>query len=648
MHFLTLYRAVMNFDTDISGNSRFRCNDAAKLSGSNPENTGDPDDSTSGVNLDGTDLHETSAPSAISTQKSSEACEFDSLPSSISTLVDQTSQSQCMSLSDNSFPAPSDCAGHERSSSAPVFSSKDLHASNDGMSQISLVSSHKHESRITSESQSHSLGQLQEPSLPMSTSPPSHPLLDCRYRLGPRLGRGCFATVYKATRLSDNVTVAIKAVEKKRLDAETAILLDNELQILRAVSQHPGIVTLLDHIDTDTHMFFALEYVDGGPLLDRIVKRRSFSENDARILLRTILLTLEFLSELGCVHRDIKPENILVDNYSLQWPVKLTDFGLSAKMQPDQLLYAALGTPLFVAPEILIGQGYDCSCDMWSLGVVIYIVLCGYPPFPFYEGPENLITAIVNGRYDFPSGEWDHVSQDAKDVVRRMLEIDPSKRITPSVALRHRWVSRSQSTTDLPNQQLKSFNARRKLKASFVAVRTTRDFMNTINRIRKSPTLERRQQQKDLLRDVERSRVLLEQMGMGYTNQPASHHKRNSYDSDMAVSRGSRKSLVLPVNGLDNASTCRTPGRPTNLKMSTFVSPIIGLNASSSQIMESKAKAMVAEVNQSRLLADNTNPFMAESQVDVEKTSKTAGGNEQHPNPRPKPLASLDFGLLDL
>lgn len=530
---------------------------------------------------------------------------------------------------------------------------------------------------------------------------PSHPLLDSRYKVGNKLGRGCFATVYQATRLSDNEKVAIKVIEKDKLDEETEILLNNELQILQAVSRHPGIVTLLDHIETDTHMFFVMDYVEGGPLLDRIVSRGSFSENDARILLRTILSTLQFLDELGCVHRDIKPENILVDNHSSTWPVKLTDFGLSAKMQQDQLLYDALGTPLFVAPEILNGQGYDSSCDMWSLGVVMYIVLCGYPPFPYSETPATLIDAIIHGRYDFPRGEWDHVSADAKHIVCRMLEIDPSKRITPSEALNHQWVAHVQSTSDLPNRKLRSFNARRKLKASVCAIRT----MNIVSRGVRALTAQgghdrqacqQPESNEELLRDVERARVLIEKMGFGLDGKrkgPSMHDRDGaSFDSEFLMSRGTggnRRSLILPVNSIVGGTDDMTKAGnhdlgghnhfqyppqqgSTQSKRQVWMGHICGsrmgqLDAHTSQFMESKANAMVAEVYQSTIVGNDTNPFMTfaqqqqqqqqqPSRTTAPQSSSTPQGQAQADDVtnqaekpsagRPVALASLDLGLL--
>lgn len=471
---------------------------------------------------------------------------------------------------------------------------------------------------------------------------PPHPLLEARYAVGEKLGRGCFATVYKGVRRSDALPVAVKVIDKTRLDGDTASLLQNELEVLRAVSEHPGIVTLLDSIDTDANMYFVMEYVDGGPLLDRIVSRGSFSENDARILLRATLLTLKFLSELGCVHRDIKPENILVDNYSKAWPVKLTDFGLSAKMQPDKRLYQTLGTPLFVAPEILSGRGYDCACDMWSLGVVIYLVLCGYPPFP-YDNPKKLVEAIIHGDYSFPAPEWDHVSDDAKDALRRMMEVDPEKRISPADALMHPWFHAAQSTSDLPNSKLKSFNALRKFKASVVAVRTTVDLMKTVksafSATPKSLT------QAELMEDVEKSRALIQAMGIQENGTSSSEGSSSQTEIEQPVIMPSRRSLVLPMSifeALSPESTSQSSG-PSHGDQAGNSGLLCSASSIpwSSQVMSSRAKAMVAELRGSPDMAESANPFL------IPVNNATESTEEASSRPRPNRTAlQLDLGDL--
>lgn len=488
--------------------------------------------------------------------------------------------------------------------------------------------------------------------VPATQSRPVFPELDSEYEVGKALGRGCFATVYKATRRSDGCAVAIKSVEKNRLDGDTAKLLQNELEVLQAVSEHPGIVTLLDSVETERYMFFVMEYVNGGPLLDRIVSKGNFSENDARVLLRAILRTLKYLSNLGCVHRDIKPENILVDNYSEKWPLKLTDFGLSAKMQPDELLHGALGTPLFVAPEILKGYGYDCACDMWSLGVVLYLVLCGYPPFP-YDHPGELVRAIINGEYCFPAQEWDHVSGDAKDALTRMMEVNPKHRLTAAQALEHPWFRAAQSTSGLPNSQLKSFNAKRKLKASVVAVRTvvrTNDLLKCLTRNGAVCDTNASPSQTDLQRDVENSRRLIESMGINEKEATRSRADlRLGNETGEPVGRLiSRRSLMLPSSIFDAALRDSLGTEATGTLVEPSSGALMFQSKDSipwcSQVMSSRAKALVAEVKEGPILEESRNPFLISTRnsPQLQSESNDQGDDQQDIIGRPSSQHELD------
>lgn len=472
---------------------------------------------------------------------------------------------------------------------------------------------------------------------PQPAFPPYQPILD-QYSVGSQLGRGCFAKVFKAVRNCDGVPVAIKVIEKKRLDNQVSNLLHNELRILQAVSEHPGIVTLLDNLETETHVFFIMEYVAGGPLLHRIVSRGSFSENDARILLRTLLLTLRFLADLGCVHRDIKPENILVDNHNKKWPVKLTDFGFSEKIQPDQLLHDAIGTPLFVAPEILKGEGYDCACDMWSLGVVMYLVLCGYPPFPIYDDPQKLTRAIINGDYSFPAREWTHVSADAKSVITEMLQVNPQKRLTPAEALARPWILMAQSTTDLPNSKLKSFNARRKLKAGFMAVRTTFGLRNILG----SASLRTDAvDQQALQREVERSRALIARASREdelFAVSDEGQNPANALFRESSARMTCRHSLIFPTGITDLSQTNDTDIDKPKGRYEEGALQSTHILTSDSDALQSKALAMVAEVNEDVDLEDTT----------LFLTDSLEGESPPKPGRTLLNLEQLDFGRLEI
>lgn len=288
------------------------------------------------------------------------------------------------------------------------------------------------------------------------------------------IGKGTFAVVHRAVHRETGEVVAIKAVDKLLLDTETRALLKNELETMRLVSLHPGVPTLHRSYDDKDHTMFVMDFVRGGPLLDQIVQQRTFTENDARATFHSALRTLNFMAKIGVVHRDLKPENLLVDELSAKWPVKISDFGFSAKIQTDELLYEAFGTPFYTAPEVIWRRGYSCACDVWSLGVVLYIVLFGFPPFAQTEH-QALFRAIGRGKFAFP--ENTRVSQDARDAVSKMLVVSPSERITAAELLQHRWFTeRPDASSPLPTDQLRTFNARRKVKGGFLSVTSTFHF----------------------------------------------------------------------------------------------------------------------------------------------------------------------------
>lgn len=292
------------------------------------------------------------------------------------------------------------------------------------------------------------------------------------YEIVEKLGTGCFGSVYRVLRKADSAELALKVVRRSRLDSEAESLIRNEQEALQLISHHPGIVTLHDTLHTPTEVCFALDFVRGAPLFDKIASAGSFSENDASLALRAACKTLAYMSRVGVVHRDIKPENILCDSEDAAWPLKLTDFGLSAKLSRDALLQTSCGTPLFAAPEVLcVGRGYGCAADAWSLGVVLYVVLCGYAPFTQTE-PAALVRAITRGEYTFPDPEWHQISEKAKDVVKKLMTVDPVRRLTPAQALQHPWFKTEQSTTALPNNALRDFCAHRKVRALSLTIKT--------------------------------------------------------------------------------------------------------------------------------------------------------------------------------
>ncbi|XP_077001071.1 calcium/calmodulin-dependent protein kinase type 1B isoform X2 [Tamandua tetradactyla] len=246
------------------------------------------------------------------------------------------------------------------------------------------------------------------------------------YEIREKLGSGAFSEVVLAQERGSAHLVALKCIPKKALRGKEA-LVENEIAVLRRVS-HPNIVALEDVHESPSHLYLAMELVTGGELFDRIMERGSYTEKDASHLVGQVLGAVSYLHSLGIVHRDLKDSKIMV-----------SDFGLS-KIQAGNMLGTACGTPGYVAPELLEQKPYGKAVDMWALGVISYILLCGYPPF-YDESDPELFSQILRASYEFDSPFWDDISESAKDFIRHLLERDPQKRFTCQQALQHLWIS---------------------------------------------------------------------------------------------------------------------------------------------------------------------------------------------------------------
>lgn len=292
-----------------------------------------------------------------------------------------------------------------------------------------------------------------------------------KYKLDEKeLGTGAFSTVVLATSKAEGAQkVAVKCIRKTPdLKKEDVDSLHEEVAVLRSV-EHPNIVKLHDFFEEKKMYYMVIELMEGGELFERIVKKTFYNEMDARGLVRILLDALAYLHGRGIVHRDLKPENLLLKSPFNDFDIKLADFGFAKKVE-GKSLDTQCGTPGYVAPEILKGKKYGTAVDMWSCGVIIYILLGGYPPF-HDDNHAILYRKIKAADYAFDPQYWDQVSDDAKDLIRKMLVVDPDKRLTASQALRHPWflvgdhelVSRNLVKT---LDTMRKFNARRKFRGT--------------------------------------------------------------------------------------------------------------------------------------------------------------------------------------
>ncbi|XP_022524750.1 calcium/calmodulin-dependent protein kinase (CaM kinase) II gamma 1 isoform X10 [Astyanax mexicanus] len=292
------------------------------------------------------------------------------------------------------------------------------------------------------------------------------------YQLYEELGKGAFSVVRRCVKKSTGQEYAAKIINTKKLSARDHQKLEREARICRLL-KHPNIVRLHDSIAEEGFHYLVFDLVTGGELFEDIVAREYYSEADASQCINQILESVNHIHQHDIVHRDLKPENLLLASKMKGAAVKLADFGLAIEVQGDQQAWFGFaGTPGYLSPEVLRKDPYGKPVDIWACGVILYILLVGYPPF-WDEDQHKLYQQIKAGAYDFPSPEWDTVTPEAKNLINQMLTINPAKRITAEQALKHPWVCQRSTVASMMHRQetvecLRKFNARRKLKGAIL------------------------------------------------------------------------------------------------------------------------------------------------------------------------------------
>nr|XP_033796383.1 calcium/calmodulin-dependent protein kinase type II subunit gamma isoform X8 [Geotrypetes seraphini] len=292
------------------------------------------------------------------------------------------------------------------------------------------------------------------------------------YQLYEELGKGAFSVVRRCVKKSTSQEYAAKIINTKKLSARDHQKLEREARICRLL-KHPNIVRLHDSISEEGFHYLVFDLVTGGELFEDIVAREFYSEADASHCIHQILESVNHIHQHDIVHRDLKPENLLLASKTKGAAVKLADFGLAIEVQGDQQAWFGFaGTPGYLSPEVLRKDPYGKPVDIWACGVILYILLVGYPPF-WDEDQHKLYQQIKAGAYDFPSPEWDTVTPEAKNLINQMLTINPAKRITADQALKHPWVCQRSTVASMMHRQetvecLRKFNARRKLKGAIL------------------------------------------------------------------------------------------------------------------------------------------------------------------------------------
>nr|AAP72282.2 calcium-dependent calmodulin-independent protein kinase isoform 2 [Cicer arietinum] len=292
--------------------------------------------------------------------------------------------------------------------------------------------------------------------------------IEVRYELGRELGRGEFGITYLCTDKENGEELACKSISKKKL--RTLVDIEDvrrEVEIMKHMPKHPNIVTLKDTYEDDNAVHLVMELCEGGELFDRIVARGHYTERAAAAVTKTIVEVVQMCHKHGVMHRDLKPENFLFANKKETAALKAIDFGLSVFFTPGEKFNEIVGSPYYMAPEVL-KRNYGPEVDIWSAGVILYILLCGVPPF-WAETEQGVAQAIIRSVVDFKRDPWPKVSDNAKDLVKRMLNPDPKRRLTAQEVLDHPWLQNAKKAPNVSlgetvRARLKQFSVMNKLK----------------------------------------------------------------------------------------------------------------------------------------------------------------------------------------
>mmetsp|Transcript_4233 Transcript_4233/g.6404 ORF Transcript_4233/g.6404 Transcript_4233/m.6404 type:complete len:460 (-) Transcript_4233:113-1492(-) len=259
--------------------------------------------------------------------------------------------------------------------------------------------------------------------------------IEDKYQITQKLGEGTYGAVYLGSNKQTGVVRAIKHIPKSMVTRPER--LDNEVKLMMA-ADHPNIAKIFEVIEDRRNIYLVLEHCSGGELFDYIIEKQHLTETEAASLFRQVMLAISHLHSMEITHRDLKPENLMFSEKSTQSPLKLIDFGLARMTRNQELMTSRAGTPFYISPEVLKGS-YDKKTDVWSAGVILYIMLCGYPPFHSNSDSE-VFSKVMQGSFNFRGKEWRSVSKQAKQLIRQMLTLDNSKRPSAEQVLQHPWL----------------------------------------------------------------------------------------------------------------------------------------------------------------------------------------------------------------
>ena len=311
------------------------------------------------------------------------------------------------------------------------------------------------------------------------------------YTFGKVIGTGSYGQVRLAVHRLTKQVRAVKIIQKAKVNINALL---NEINILSKLS-HPNIMQIFEVFDDNTNVYIVSEYCKGGELFDIISTKGSFTEKDACVIMKQLMSAICYSHQNNIVHRDLKPENILMDNDTDDLTIKLIDWGCAQTIKSAKQSKQADGTAYYIAPEVLKGE-YDEKCDIWACGVIFYILLCGYPPFNG-ETDDEIYEAVLSGKFQFPEEDWDQVSQEAKDLIKKMLTKDPKKRISALYSMQDVWFKKNEEKSEYDKKLAKKvLNNMKKFKKHRILEKTIISFI--INQlVKKDERLELEKQFKD-------------------------------------------------------------------------------------------------------------------------------------------------------
>jgi len=256
------------------------------------------------------------------------------------------------------------------------------------------------------------------------------------YEILATLGKGGYGEVKKVIHKLTGDVRAMKVIKKESCDEGYLKTLSNEINILRQLD-HPHIIKLYEIYQDSSHIYMVTEFLGGGELFDVLVKKRALSESISAKIIKQVLQAINYCQTKRIVHRDLKPENLMLDSED-SFNIKVIDFGLSRFYNPNKKMCQRLGTPYYIAPEVL-KKKYDEKCDIWSIGVILHVLLCGAPPFQG-RTDEQIFEAISLGFVSFSSAEWKSISNEAKIFIKKLLVVNPDNRYSARQALEDPWI----------------------------------------------------------------------------------------------------------------------------------------------------------------------------------------------------------------